>query len=135
MTTPTLVAPAYFNHPDYSVTHGPEVCDIATMAGLPPDPEQAMALDALFAIDPTDPYKSAAFEFAIICARQNMKTALFKMASLGWLFHLDQRLVVWSAHEMSTTREAFRDLVNLIDNCSTIAEEAGVGADQWHLQW
>ena len=72
-------------------------------------------------------FKSAAFEFALICARQNMKTALFKMAALGWLFITDQRLVVWSAHEMGTTKEAFRDLVNLIENCSVLRKRLASG--------
>jgi hypothetical protein len=85
-------------------------------AGLAPDPEQEMALDALFAVRPDR--RSAAFEFANICARQNMKTALLKMAVLGWLFVTEEELIVWSAHEMSTTREAFRDLENLIKGYS-----------------
>ena len=54
VTTPTLVKPAYANFPEFSVTFGPEVCELAALAGLPPDPEQALALDALFALDPSD---------------------------------------------------------------------------------
>lgn len=107
------VTPAFANFPAYTETLGPEVADLATMAGLTPDPEQELALNALFALSP-NPLISAAFEFAIICARQNMKTALFQMAALGWLFVTDQELVVWSSHEMDTTGEAFDDIVNLI---------------------
>jgi hypothetical protein len=121
-----LVKPAYFTHPQYTQTLGPEVCDLATMAGMPPDPEQAMALDVLFALSP-NPLISAVFEFAAVCARQNMKTALFKMAALGWIFITDQRLVVWSAHEMSTTKEAFLDLVVLIENCAPLRKRLAPG--------
>jgi hypothetical protein len=96
-------------------TFGPEVADICRLAGFPPDPEQELALDAIFAIRPDG--KSAAFEFGIVCPRQNMKTGLLKMAVLGWLFVTEQRLIVWSAHEMKTTKEAFRDLENLITGC------------------
>jgi hypothetical protein len=126
-----LVRAAYATFPAYKQTLGPEVCDIATLAGLPPDPEQELALDALFALNPRDPYMSAAFEFALICARQNMKTALFQMAALGWLFVTDQRLVVWSAHEMSTTTEAFEDIVNLIENAPPLSKrlDASKGKD------
>jgi hypothetical protein len=116
----TLVKPAYFNHPQFTQTLGPEVCDLAVMAGFPPDPEQELALNAMFALDPSrrtlsGQVATAAFEFAIVCSRQNMKTGLLKMAALGWLFITDQRLVVWSSHEMDTTSEAFDDIVNLIE--------------------
>src|SRR4029077_3137996 len=123
----TLIEPAFANFPPYTETFGPEVAELATMAGLPPDPEQELALNALFALNDANRYKSAAFEFAVVCARQNMKTALFKMAALGWLFITDQRLVVWSAHEMSTTKEAFLDLVVLIENCAPLRKRLAPG--------
>src|SRR4051812_47993058 len=116
-----LVKPAYANFPSFTETLGPEVCDLATLAGLPPDPEQELALDVLFALSP-NPMISAVFEFADICARQNMKTALFQMAALGWLFVTDQRLVVWSSHEMDTTNEAFEDIVNLIEGTPSLSK-------------
>lgn len=121
-----LVDPAYANFPPYSVTLGPEVADLCEMAGYAPDPEQRLALDAMFALGP-DGVKPAAFEFAVVAARQNMKTGLLKMAALGWLFVTDQELIVWSAQEMDTTREAFRDLAILIQNCPPLAERLADG--------
>lgn len=121
-----LVEPAYANFPSWRQTLGPEVSDLCELAGFPPDAEQRLALDALFALGP-DGLKPAAFEFAVICARQNMKTGLMKMAALGWLFVTDQKFIVWSAHEMDTTREAFRDLVNLIENCPVLADRLAPG--------
>ena len=111
---PALIKPAYFTHPGFTQTLGPEVCDLATLAGLPPDPEQELALNVLFALSP-NPMISAVFEFGLIAARQNLKTATLQMAALGWMFVTDQRLVVWSSHEMDTTNEAFEDIFNLID--------------------
>lgn len=124
---PTLVKPAYFTHPEYTLTLGPEVCDLAAMAGYAPDPEQELALNAMFALSPTKRTLSgqmatAAFEFAVVCSRQNMKTGLLKMAALGWLFITDQRLVVWSSHEMDTTEEAFDDIVNLIQGTALMSK-------------
>ncbi|WP_293311751.1 hypothetical protein [Mycolicibacterium sp.] len=118
---PVLVPPAYANFPEYVETLGPEVCELAALAGLPPDPEQEMALNVLFALSP-NPLVSAVFEFALICARQNMKTALFQQAALGWLFVTDQRLVVWSSHEMDTTNEAFEDIVNMIEGTPVLSK-------------
>lgn len=114
MTQP-LVEPAHRSAPEFTHTLGPEVADLADLAGFTPDPEQRLALDLIFALDSQG--KSAAFEFAVVCARQNMKTGTFKQAALGWLFITNQNLVTWSAHEFSTTKEAMRDLVNLIDGC------------------
>jgi len=120
-----LVKPAYANFPAWTKTDGPEVADLAELAGLPPDPEQRMALDVMFALRPD--FKVAAFEFALIMARQNGKSGLFKMAALGWLFVTDQRLIVWSAHEMNTTKEAFRDLAALIENCPALRKRLAKG--------
>ena len=113
MSASSLVTePAYRSVPAYSRTLGPEVADLARLAGFGPDPEQELALDAIFAIDERG--RSMAFEAAVIACRQNLKTGVFKQAALGWLFVTDQRLIVWSAHEFGTTQEAFRDLDALI---------------------
>jgi hypothetical protein len=108
-----LVEPAYRSAPEFSQTLGPEVADLCGMAGFAPDPEQRLGLDLIFALDGQG--KAACFEFCVVCARQNLKTGLFKQAALGWLFIAEERLIVWSAHEFSTTKEALRDLGALIE--------------------
>ena len=118
MPSGTLVEPAYRSVPPYERTLGPEVADLARLAGFPPDPEQEALLDAIFAMDAAG--RSVAFETAVVVARQNLKTALFQMAALGWMFLTDQRLIVWSAHEFRTTQEAFRDLDALIGNTDVL---------------
>lgn len=123
---PVVVHPAYAHVPEYSVTLGPEVAELCEMAGYAPDAEQRMILDALFALGP-DGFAPAAFEAAIIAARQNIKTAALKMAALGWIYVTEQELIVWSSHEMDSTREAFRDLVNLIENCAPLASRLADG--------
>lgn len=120
-----LVEPAYANFPAYSETFGPEVADLCDLAGFPPDAEQELGLNALFGIDSDG--RSVAFEFTVIAARQNLKTGLEKQAALGWLFITEQRLITWSAHEMTPTREAFNDLVNLIENTPSLARRLEAG--------
>lgn len=115
LAEPQLVEPAFRACPPYVGTLGDEVADLSELAGMTPDPEQKLGLDMLFGLD--EHGRSAAFEFAVICCRQNLKTGLFKQAALGWLFLTDQRLVVWSAHEFSTAQEAHRDIAELIDGC------------------
>lgn len=107
-----LVEPTFSWVPPHVDTYGPQVADLCRLAKFDPDPEQQLGLDAIFAVDARD--KVAALEAAVIVGRQNMKTGLFKMATLGWLFLTDQRLVVWSAHEFRTAQEAFRDMEELI---------------------
>lgn len=114
MQSSVLVEPAWFTHPDYVETLGDIVGDIATLAGFPPDPEQQLVLDAMFGIDKHKRY--VAFEVCVIASRQNLKTGLFKMAAIGKSFVLERPLFVWSAHEFSTTQEAFRDLTILIES-------------------
>lgn len=120
-----LLDPAYFTHPEYVQTYGPEVADLAALAGFPPDPEQELGLDALFAIDETG--APLVFEFAVVAPRQNLKTGLFKQAVLGWLFITEQRLIVWSAHDMTPTKEAFLDLTNLIEDCAPLRKRLAPG--------
>lgn len=120
ISPPELVPPAYRTGPEYAWTIGDEVADLsAEVAGYAPDPEQRICLDMLFGKRADG--KSAAFEFAAICARQNLKTGFIKQAALGWLFLTDEELVVWSAHEFATTKEAFRDMLALIEGSNWLS--------------
>lgn len=115
MTQSVLVEPAYFTHPDYHATFGPEVGELAALANFPPDPEQQLVLAPMFGVDRYG--KSAAFEVAVIGARQNIKTGLCKIAALGKTVVMERPLFVWSAHEFRTAQESFRDLTVLIESC------------------
>lgn len=115
------VRPAFSWAPDYAETLGPEVGELAAMAGFAPDPEQQMALDLLFAMKPDR--RVSTFMFSIVCARQNLKTGFLKQAALGWLFLTGQNLVVWSAHEFGTAQEAFRDMTILIESTPDLDRE------------
>lgn len=107
-----LVEPTFSWVPEHVDTYGPQVAQLCRLAKFPPDPEQQLILDALFAVDEAD--RAVALESAVIVGRQNLKTGVLKQAVLGWLFLTDQRLVVWSAHEFRTSQEAFRDMEELI---------------------
>lgn len=116
MTRSALLAePDFHTAPAWSQTLGDEVADLCEMVGFPAYPEQRLILDDVFALDPGDPNRSAAFEAAAIACRQQLKTGLLKQCALGWLFITDQPLIIWSAHEFGTSQEAFRDMQVLID--------------------
>lgn len=116
-----LAEPDYFTHPDWKFTLGGEVGEIARLAGLEPYPEQQMLLDAVFALDVDEPSRSAVFESAVICSRQQLKTGLLKQIALGWLYVMPQELVIWSAHEFGTAQEAFRDMESLISSSDDLS--------------
>lgn len=109
---PDLICPHHATGPDWVLTDGPAVADLCARAGYAPDPQQELGLDLIFAVNSVG--LPASFSFCVICCRQNMKTGLFKMAALGWLFLTCEQRIVWSAHEMDTTREAHQDLALLI---------------------
>lgn len=114
------VKAAYEHFPEYSYTLGPEVADLCDFVGFPPDEEQQLALDSLFGR--TSEGLPTTFEWWMIAARQNLKTGFLKQACLGWLYVTQEELISWSAHELDTTREAFRDLTFLIENRPSLAK-------------
>lgn len=111
--------PTHLHVPEYVETFGPEVADINARAGFAPDPEQELILDATFAILPNG--KPAAFEVDMVGPRQNFKTGALKMIELGWLYVTKERLVIHSAHELSTTEETFRETAALIEDNSFLS--------------
>ena len=117
---PDLVAPLFSWVPDYDYTLGAEVAEVASMAGLIPDPEQRLILDAAFGVRGST---SAARDIGIVAPRQNLKTGTLKAMALGWLFVTEQRLIVWSAHEFGTSQEAFRDMCELIESTPDLDRE------------
>lgn len=113
-----MVEPAFISLPNWHATLGPEVGRLCTVANYAPDPEQQLALDATFAL--TAAGRAAAATLALIACRQNLKTGAVKQIELGWLFVTKERLVIHSAHEFDTAREAYRDLKELIDGTALL---------------
>lgn len=136
------VEPQHLHVPEYVETFGPEVAEVCARAGLAPDPEQELILDATFAIRPDG--LPAAFEVDMVGPRQNFKTASIKMIELGWLFVTKDRLIIHSAHEMQTTEETFRETAEIIENNPFLSrhlkpnrgERDGVttGSNKWAIE-
>lgn len=115
-----LVCPDHYAGPDWVLTDGPAVAELNAAAGFAPDPQQELGLDLIFAVGENG--LPASFAVCVICCRQNLKTGLLKQAAVGWLFVTDERLIVWSAHEMDTTRQAHGDLQTLITESPALAK-------------
>lgn len=100
--------------PDYAYSSGPEAIELAASAGLILDPWEKLAL--ILGLGETAAGKWAAFQVALIVARQNGKGAALEALGLFWLFGTGERLIGHTAHEYKTAMEAFRRILFLIEN-------------------
>lgn len=104
--------PRFDTHPDAAWTMGSAVAELCERVGYAPDVHQRLILDRVFARNLDDRLVSP--EACVICPRQNLKSAVLKMCALGWLFVDPVELITWSAHELPTAKEMFRDLKGMI---------------------
>lgn len=118
-----LVPPAFHTGPSWDVTDGPVAARIGELVGMPPDPEQRLFLDDLFAVREVDgEERPASFETALVMPRQTGKSGALKIAALTWAFASDAKLIVWSAHEYVASQEMFRDLRAIIEGHDFLME-------------
>lgn len=106
--------PTHSTVPEYASTSGDEVADLVELAGTHLDPWQKRILrDGL---GETPEGRWAAFEVAMILARQNGKNVVFEARELGGLFLLGERLILHTAHQYKTAIEAFRRVDEICTN-------------------
>ena len=108
------VEPSWRHVPDFAVTFGPEVADVCARLDFAPDENQADILDARFA--ERDDGSPAAATVVVVCARQNLKTAVMEMGYLGDLLVMGVPEIVHTAHEFATARETFEHLHVMLDS-------------------
>jgi hypothetical protein len=98
----------------YAFSSGPEAIELAASAGLILDPWEQLCL--ILGLGETAFGRWAAFQVALIVARQNGKGSILEALELFWLFGTGERLIGHSAHEYKTAMEAFRRVLFLIEN-------------------
>lgn len=113
-----FVPPAFQLIPSYDYTLGPQVADIATLAGLPPDPEQQLGVDAVFGERRGLP---VVFEGLLVGPRQNFKSGALEMVELGWMFVTCEPGATWSAHQHKTARGNFEHLAGMIESTPALS--------------
>ncbi|WP_455360012.1 terminase [Streptomyces sp. SYSU K21746] len=94
---------------------GQEAVDLAARAGLHLDPWQQFVLDQGMREDAAGNW--AAFEVAVNVPRQNGKGAIIEARELWGLFLGGERLILHSAHEFKTAKQAFKRIERLIRGC------------------
>ncbi|UVS81833.1 hypothetical protein [Actinokineospora sp. UTMC 2448] len=99
--------------PAYLSSSGPEAIDLAAKAGLHLDPWQKTVLTD--ALGETDDHRWSAFEVCCFVPRQNGKGGVLEARVLAGLFLFGEKLILWSAHEVKTTDEAYLRIKQLIE--------------------
>ena len=113
LAEPLEVPPAFVYRPPRVRSMVGPLSGLSERLGRPLDPEQRTALDVLTGVRADG--RPATLGAAVICPRQNMKSWLFELIVLGRLLdNGGDRLIVWSAHEVSTSQNTFRDFQQLI---------------------
>lgn len=92
---------------------GDDAVKLAEVAGLNLDPWEQDVLRGALGEDRAG--KWAAFEVGLVCARQNGKTEVLIARILAGLFLLNERLIIFSAHQFDTALEAFQRLIDIVD--------------------
>lgn len=67
--------------------------------------------------------KWAAFEVGLIVSRQNGKGSILEARELAGLFLLGERLIIHSAHQFDTSKEAFERILVLIEDTPELMRE------------
>lgn len=113
---PALVLPrvCYWPQSTYGYSVGLDCIEVADAAGLTLDAWQRACIQIGLGKTPAGAW--AAFQVALIVARQNGKGSILEALELYWLFVSEERLIGHSAHEYKTAMEAFRRVLFLITN-------------------
>lgn len=105
--------PRIMHVPPYVSSTGSEALELCALAGLNLDPWQALVLEHALGEGPDGAW--AAFEIGVNVPRQNGKGTILEARQLVGLFLLEEAFQVHSAHQVDTSLEAFRRLLELIE--------------------
>lgn len=109
-----LVVPRVCVFPTYAYSAGVDAIELAASAGLTLDAWQQLVIQ--LGLGKTAAGRWAAFQVALIVARQNGKGSILEALELYWLFVSSEVLIGHSAHEYKTAMEAFRRVLFLVTN-------------------
>ena len=112
---------------------GREIVDLAELAGLTLDPWQAWIMEQAHVVRPDMTYWNdyswrreclwAAKEVGVMVSRQNGKGSILEARELAGLFLFGERLIIHSAHQFDTSKEAFERILTLIEGTPDLEAE------------
>jgi hypothetical protein len=111
--------PRIVTFPSFVSSSGQEAIELAASAGLILDDWQQFVLHV--GLGECADGSWSAFETAINVPRQNGKGGIIEARELAGLFLLGEQLILHSAHEFKTAKEAFRRIDRLIESSSSLS--------------
>lgn len=111
--------PRVVTFPPFNSSSGQEAVELAASAGLMLDDWQQFVLHVGLG-EKVDGSWSA-FETCVNVPRQNGKGGVIEARELAGLFLLGEQLILHSAHEFKTAKEAFRRIDRLIESSSSLS--------------
>ena len=119
-------APSVLTLPDRNGSKLEELLDLLFVVNVKVDPWQQTSLDALLSVNIADQWTCT--EFGELVARQNGKGNVIVPYELGHLFLWpredgEPKLIVHTAHEFKTAREAFRRIERIIRSSPLLIAE------------
>ena len=107
--------------PESVSSAGVEAIELAAAAGLHLDPWQQFVLDT--ALGERADGRWSALEVGLVVPRQNGKGSILEARELAGLFLFGEQLILHSAHEFKTAQEAFRRVLQLVQNTPDLDRE------------
>lgn len=111
--------PRLLSVPAYLSSRGRVAIELAASAGLILDPWQQFVLEQSLGVRADETW--AAFEVGLDVARQNGKGGILEARELAGLFEFGERLIIHSAHNFSTSREAFLRMEELLEGAPELS--------------
>lgn len=94
-------------------TYGPDAVALMERAGKPLDEWQADSVRILMAVDSAGIW--VCYEYCELVSRQNGKGVILEARVLYGFLRLNEKLILWSAHEHKTSMQAFRRMCDLFE--------------------
>ncbi len=105
--------PRIMHVPESASSTWPEAQELLALAGMTLDPWQQLVLE--HSLGETAAGKWAAFEVVVNVARQNGKGEILLARELIGMYLLEEKFQVHSAHQVDTSLEAFRRLLDVME--------------------
>lgn len=106
-------APRVSNYPAFGSSSGAEAIELAESAGVFLYPWQRHVIDVM--LGERQDGKWSSYELGFLVARQNGKGEILLVRELAGLFLLGERLLLHSAHEFKTSKEAYLRIKGVIE--------------------
>lgn len=87
-------------------TYGPDAVALMERAGKSLDPWQGDSVGIILAVDEDRLW--VCYEYCELCSRQNGKGVILEARVLYGFLVLNEKLILWSAHEYKTAKQAFK---------------------------